>query len=169
MSIARGWRSLGTGITFCVANIGCWAIVGAAFCGYAFYQGLLPQGPDAPTPSWLYGTLAGVLYFIAMIFAAYWVVIPALLLVIGLGLMAGIPGPQFRWSAAWTLLAVAGLAPDAIVLWAANPFHPPLENQLAFLGCAVGYLAIGTAMTRILIVRSRSALPPPGTTAAAAN
>ena len=150
-------------------NIGGWAVLGAAFCCYVFYLGFLPQGLDAYIPSWMTGTVSSVLTPIAILLAFYWLVTPLVLLIIGLGLMAAIPGPHFRWSATWTLLVLAGFGPDAIAWWSLNPFNSTFEHLLAFPGCAVGYLAIGVAMTRTLIASSRPALTPPGAAAAAGS
>jgi hypothetical protein len=103
--------------------------------------------PDLPAllvPAW---PVTGVLY------AFWWVSLPVLLLLAGIGLIRfAVPG--WRWPAAWTAAAAAGIALDLLGLLALNQFD---SHPRYWLGLSIGFAVLGAMMICLSACAGRSA------------
>lgn len=124
----------------CAVFVVCWAVPGAAYCVVTLPSALYGPGVLA---SWIWW--AGVLY------AIFWVSLPVILLVVGIGhLRFAVPG--WRWPAAWACAVVAGIALDPFGLLALNPFD---SHSWYWVALFSGFVALGAAMMGILISAAR--------------
>ena len=131
----------------------CSALSAGACCAVAFdplaspvRSGSPGPPPDLPAllvPAW---PVTGVLY------AFLWVSLPVLLLLAGTGLIRfAVPG--WRWHAAWTGAAAAGIALDLLGLLALNQFD---SHPRYWLGLGLGLAILGTTT---LCVSARAPRP----------
>jgi len=149
-------RSAAPGRRISLILVACWALPGAGFCALAFLGGFAPSQPFANDPAWMAGPAGAVLAVLEVAYAFFWLSLPVTLLVVGIGqLRATTPG-GWRWTAMWTGAVVAGIALDPLGLWAANTTYSSDGFQWTWLTATLGYLAVGTAMTEILIAAPRS-------------
>jgi hypothetical protein len=134
----------------------CWAIPGAGFCALAFCGGFAPSQPFAPDPAWLTGPAGALLAVLGVACAFLWLILPVSLLVVGIGQLRATTPRRLRWSAIWAGAVVAGIALDPLVLWAIKTSYASDGFQWTWLTATVGFLAVGVAMTAILISAPRS-------------
>lgn len=144
----------------CLGLTAGWALLGSAACGFTFIISLIP-GPAA------YGrSLPPGLWFtelaIAVVMLPLCALIPLPLLISGHAYLCAAAGAGTRWPAIWTATASASVAVE-VLFWIRlvhllEPGFPSLPDPswhaLAF---SVGFLAVGGAMSWVLIRATRPA------------
>jgi hypothetical protein len=137
--------------------VACWAAPGAGLCALAFQSGFAAGQPVAVYPAWTAGPAGAVLTVLAILYALFWLSLPVPLLAAGIGqIRATTAAAAWQWPAIWTVTVVAGIALDPLGLWALSTTRSGDGFQWAWLTAAVGYLAVGAAMTAILISAPQS-------------
>jgi hypothetical protein len=138
--------------------VGCWAAPGSAFCALAFYDGFVPGQPLATGPTWMDGPVGGVLTMLAVVYGFFWLCLPVVLLAVGIGELVATARPGWRWPSLWAAVVGAGIALDALGLWAVSTTYSGGGFEWQWLAASIGYLAVGAALAAILITAPRPAL-----------
>jgi hypothetical protein len=130
--------------------VACWAIPGAALCGWQFYQGLVPAQPDGISlPG---GTIGEVAVTLVIGYALFWLCLPGVLLIVGIvQLVRTARGVWPLWAAA----VAAGIALDPLFLWSLGTGHDSRAGWPC-LAVGIGYLAVGAAFFAILLAVPRT-------------
>ena len=102
------------------------------------------------------GPAGAVLAGLAVGYAFFWLSLPVGLLLAGICQLRATAPAGWRWLAMWTGAVLAGMALDPLGLWALNTTYTSDGFQWTWLTAATGYLAIGAALTAILIAAPRS-------------
>jgi hypothetical protein len=93
----------------------------------------------------------------AVLYAIFWLNLPFILLIVGLGRLRATAPAAWRWPAIWTGAVTAGIALDPFGLWALSTPSAGAGFQWTWLTATIGYLVLGAAMTAILLVAPQSA------------
>lgn len=138
--------------------VACWAVPGAALCALAFYEGFVPGQPIATGPAWMNGPIEGVLTVLAAMYACFWLCLPIVLLAVGIGELAATARAGWRWPSLWAAVVGAGIALDALGLWAVNTTYSGGGSEWQWLAASIGYLAVGATLAAILIAAPRTTI-----------
>jgi hypothetical protein len=151
-SRASGWRTSGK---FCVSLALVWSLLGASVCGLLFVASLIPQHGSYPTysrslPVGLNDT--GVVLTLFMV--PLCMLIPVPLLIAGRRYLR-CSHAGTRRVAAWTAVASAGIAVEALFLLRLYDFmtfsHWLYPRSWHALELSVGFLIVGAAMASVLL------------------
>jgi hypothetical protein len=165
-SSSRLWLSLAVG----------WGLLGAGACGTIFaislIPGPLPDGRSGPIALYV---AAAVLAVLMVPFCAF---VPVPLLIAGRNQLRRSPYAGRRWARAWTVVASASLAVEALFLfrlgnvfagvWLAASWNLPQPSWRA-LAFSISFLIVSAAMTSVLMSARRSAAVPRAALSSAAS
>lgn len=148
---------------FCLSLAVGWGLLGAAACANTFVISTIPAPlPDGRSIPF---ALQAAEALLALTMVPLCLLIPVPLLIAGRNyLRRSVPATR-RWVTAWSAVAAACAGIEALFLFrlalffgSAGPGLPhPSWHALAF---AIGFLAVGTAMTYVLINAGRTAARP---------
>lgn len=116
----------------------CWALPGAGYCARAFQDGFQPGRPFADYPAWIAGPPGAVLTLMAVLYAIFWLNLPFILLIVGLGRLRATAPAAWRWPAIWTGAVTAGIALDPFGLWALSTPSAGAGFQWTWLTATIG-------------------------------
>ena len=144
-------RSLdpGRGRRASLTFVACWAIPGAAFCGWQFYQGIVPAQPDGwGAPG---GTIGALVANLVIAYALFWLCLPGVLLIVG---VVQLVRTARRGWPLWAAGVVAGIGLDPIGLWSMGTGNG--RAGWPSLAVSIGYLVVGAALLAILLAVPRT-------------
>jgi hypothetical protein len=134
--------------------VACWAIPGAAFCAWQFYQGLVPAQPDGwAAPG---GLIGAALTILAILYALFWLCLPAVTLIVGIGQLVATARRGWPWPTLWAAAVVAGIGLDPLGLWSLDTTYSGGGFEWPWLAASIGYLAVGAALLAILLAAPRT-------------
>jgi hypothetical protein len=131
--------------------VACWALPGAAVCGWQFYQG--PIGPATPS-GWAApgGPIGGVVTDLVIVYALFWLCLPVVVLIVGIVQL--VRTARRGWPL-WAAAVVAGIRMDPLALWSSAMAYNDRAIWPWFAVC-IGYLAVGAALLAILLAMPRA-------------
>jgi hypothetical protein len=130
--------------------VACWAVPGAAFCGWQFYQGLVPAQPDGwGTPG---GPIGALVANLVIAYALLWLCLPGVLLIVGIVQL--VRTARRGWPL-WAAAVLAGIGLDPLVLWSLGTGNN-FRAGWPCLAVSIGYLAVGAALLAILLAVPRT-------------
>jgi len=141
---------------------GCYALLGALGWAYVYYVTNLPTAPGdfgASAPSWL----ASIVGFAIIFLLVPWALLPAPLLILGLGYLRRAARGRLDLAAGWVGALAAGVLAElsfALGLPAPRAMSPGYEGPPVpyptALGLSAAFLAVGVALVAVLASARRS-------------
>ena len=138
----RGRRASLTLIAF-------WALPGAAFFAWQFYQGLVPAQPDGwAAPG---GPIGAAVADLVIAYALFWLCLPGVFLIVSIVQL--VRTARRGWPL-WAAAAVAGIGLDLLGLWSLDTGNG--RAGWPSLAVSIGYLAVGAALLAMLLAVPRT-------------